>query len=439
MRVTGFCDESGVVPKMKEVVPPSWLTIERDSHFALNNLPFGVFSPPQSTPRCGTRIGQHVLDLHSLQEAGYFSKLALPKAVFSHASLNAFFALGRPKIHAVRERLIALLSVQNESLRTDTSFHARLLHKVDQVCMHIPVEVGDYTDFYSSESHARNVGSMFRDKANPLLPNWKHIPVGYHGRASSIIVSGQPIHRPMGQYKPPSDDKPSFGLSRQLDFELEIAFITCQQTNIGTSISVDRAEEAIVGLVLFNDWSARDIQSWEYVPLGPFLGKSFASSVSPWVVTLDALAPFRTSAPTQDVAVLPYLHQDRGRANLDISLEAHIKTPRAADYMRICRTNARHLYWSMAQQLAHQSVNGCPIRVGDMYASGTISGTEPGSYGSMLELAWRATRPLKLPSGETRSFLEDGDCLKITGYAESASIDHKVGFGDVVGCVQANA
>jgi fumarylacetoacetase len=293
--------------------------------------------------------------------------------------------------------------------------------------MMMPVNVGDYTDFYSSEEHATNVGKMFRDPENALLPNWKHIPVGYHGRSSSIVVSGTPIHRPKGQTKADDQESPAFGPSRLVDFELEMAFITGGPTQLGESIPVNEAEDYIFGLVLFNDLSARDIQKWEYVPLGPFLGKNFGSVVSPWIITLDALEPFRTEGPEQEPEVLPYLRYE-GRRSFNINLEVYLQ-PLRQEAHRICRSNFRYMYWNMSQQLAHHTVNGCNINVGDMYASGTISGPTADSFGSMLELSWKGTRPISLPGGEERKFIQDNDTIIMKGYSEGNGI--RIGFGEV--------
>jgi fumarylacetoacetase len=291
----------------------------------------------------------------------------------------------------------------------------------------MPVRVGDYTDFYSSIEHATNVGIMFRDPANALLPNWKHIPVGYHGRSSSIVVSGTGIHRPKGQTKADSAELPEFGPSRQVDFELEMAFITCKKTELGKSVSTADAEDHIFGLVIFNDLSARDIQKWEYVPLGPFLAKNFGSVVSPWIVTLDALEPFRVPGPKQDPPVLPYL-QFEGNGNFDIRLEVFIQPEKQPGYL-VCRSNYKYMYWNMAQQLAHQTVNGCNINVGDMYGSGTISGPDPGSFGSMLEIAWKGTKPVKMPDGSERKFIHDNDTVVMHGYCLKENL--RIGFGEV--------
>jgi len=294
--------------------------------------------------------------------------------------------------------------------------------------MLLPVKIGDYTDFYSSMEHATNVGKMFRDPENALLPNWKHLPVGYHGRASSIIPSGVNIHRPKGQFKDPDMESPSFGPSRRMDFELELAFITGKSTKLGDSVSTDDAEDYIFGFVLFNDWSARDIQAWEYVPLGPFLGKSFASSISPWVVTMEALDQFRLEGPTQDPEVLPYLKCETPHS-FDINLEAYIQPEGVKQASRVCRSNFKYMYWNIAQQLAHHTVNGCNINVGDMMASGTISGPTEDSFGSMLELSWKGSKPIKLDTGEERKFIEDGDTVILKGYSEKEGV--RVGFGEV--------
>ena len=293
--------------------------------------------------------------------------------------------------------------------------------------MCLPVQIGDYTDFYSSEQHAFNVGSMFRDPDNALMPNWKHLPVGYHGRSSSIIESGIPIHRPKGQQRPNDDEPPVFGPCKLLDFELEMAFITCGENQLGESISTEEAEDHIFGMVLFNDWSARDIQKWEYVPLGPFLAKNFASSISPWIVTLDALEPFRIPGPKQDPEVLPYLKYE-GDKHFDIALEVAIQ-PDDGDEKVVGNSNFKYMYWNMAQQLAHQTVNGCNIKTGDMYGSGTISGSEPSQFGSMLEISWRGTKPVAMPDGSARKFIQDGDTVIMRGHAEQAGV--RIGFGEV--------
>jgi fumarylacetoacetase len=320
-----------------------------------------------------------------------------------------------------------LLNEDNPLLRDNKTASELALIHMDEVEMLMPVNVPNYTDFYSSKEHATNVGTMFRDPENALLPNWKHLPVGYHGRASSIVPSGVPIQRPMGQTKPKDADQPVFGPSKRLDFELEMAFITGKENKMGTPITTEEAEDYIFGFVLFNDWSARDIQVWEYVPLGPFLAKNFASSVSPWIVTLEALEPFRTAGPEQDPPVLPYLSYD-GFRNFDINLEVAIK-PEDSGEKVVCRSNFKFMYWNVCQQLAHHTVNGCNVKVGDMYASGTISGPADDSYGSMLELAWKGTKPIQMPDGSKRAFIEDGDEVIMRGFAEKNGL--RIGFGEV--------
>jgi fumarylacetoacetase len=371
-------------PKLK-----SWVNVPAHSDFPIQNLPFGIFKTKYLSAVAGVAIGDHVLDLVYLHEHGYLDGLGLPAGIFNQRFLNDFFALGRKKVREVRERISELLRTDNDELQRNAAAREIALIPMQEVQMLMPVRVPNYTDFYSSEEHATNVGSMFRDPKNALLPNWKHIPVGYHGRASSIVVSGTNILRPKGQVKPPDSDLPVFCPTRKLDFELEVAFISCSDTKLGQSISTADAENHIIGFVLFNDWSARDIQQWEYVPLGPFLAKNFASSVSPWVVTLDALEPFRTAGPVQHPAVLPYLAYE-GEKNFDILLEV-LMQPEKGEAVTVCRSNFKYMYWNINQQLAHHTINGCNIQVGDMFASGTISGPSPGSYGSLLELTWNGS------------------------------------------------
>jgi fumarylacetoacetase len=441
----------------------SWIPVDKDSDFPIQNLPFGIFSPPKEVtarldkaqdilPRVGVAIGDQVLDLLELKKTGVFNALKFDTNVFAKSSLNDFIALGKKTTDAVRARISKLLEERNPELRDDEKTKKKVLHKMKDVQMHLPVEIGDYTDFYSSMEHARNVGTMFRDPANALLPNWKHLPVGYHGRASSIVVSGTDFHRPKGQMTAPSNSPkggepgsagpPSggggavvFGPTKQLDFELEMAFIIGKGTKLGDSVTTKEAEDYIFGMCLFNDWSARDIQSWEYVPLGPFLGKNFCSSVSPWVVTMDALEPFRVAGPKQDPEVLPYL-QYAGNKNYDINLEVCIQ-PEASgqkpEATVVSRSNFKYMYWNMAQQLAHHTVNGCNLRIGDLMASGTISGPTPDSYGSMLEIAWKGTKPIKMKDGTERKFINDKDTVIMHGFAEKEGV--RVGFGEVKGKV----
>lgn len=407
----------------------SWVEVPKGSDFPIQNLPFGIFKTKYLTPVAGVAIGNYVLDLVYLHENGFFDGYNLPSGIFNQPYLNDFIALGKKKTRAIRERLSELLRFDNEDLKNNVGARELALIPMDEVEMLLPVKIPNYTDFYSSEEHAFNVGSMFREPKNALLPNWKHLPVGYHGRASSIVVSGTSIHRPKGQIKPADSELPVFCPSQKLDFELEMAFITNQNTRLGTSVAAQDADNYIFGFVLFNDWSARDIQQWEYVPLGPFLGKNFGSTISPWIVTLDALEPFRVKGPEQFPNVLPYLTIE-GERNFDITLEVFLK-PEGTSETTICRSNFKYLYWNVNQQLAHHTVNGCNIQVGDLYASGTISGPSPGSFGSMLELSWNGQRPLHLADGSTRTFLEDGDSIIIRGHAERDGV--RLGFGDCRG------
>lgn len=406
----------------------SWIDIDRESDFTLDNIPFGIFSRNNHPPRVATRIGNMVIDLYALSKYKIFSKLRFDTEVFNKPALNDFMELN-PLVHkGVREALITTFEEGNAFLRDNPKAKLECLNPASSVSMHLPVQIGDYTDFYSSIEHATNVGIMFRDPENALLPNWKHIPVGYHGRSSSIVVSGTNIHRPKGQFLPAHSTKPSFGPSRSLDFELEMAFITRKSTKLGQSLSTAEAEDYIFGMVIFNDLSARDIQKWEYVPLGPFLGKNFGSVISPWVITLEALKDFKVQGPKQDPPVLPYL-RFTGHHNYDIELEVYLQ-PENSEAQLISHSNHKYLYWNILQQLTHQSINGCNIRTGDMYASGTISGPEPGMYGSMLELAWKGTKPLKLADGSERKFIEDNDTIIMKAFAEKNG--KRIGFGESV-------
>ena len=372
-----------------------------------------------------------MIDLATLFDYGFFDEIeGLNENVFEAYTINEFIELGKPVTNAVRLKIQELL-LEGSSLSHDEKTIEECFYDLDKVQMMMPLHVQNYTDFYSSIEHATNVGKMFRDPANALLPNWKHLPVGYHGRASSIVVSGINFHRPKGQMKPADAEKPIFGASKQLDFELEMAFVLNKNTEIGESISTQEAEDAIFGMVIFNDWSARDIQSWEYVPLGPFLGKNFCSSISPWVVTLEALEPFRTASPKQEPEVLDYLKFE-GDKNFDINLEVYLQ-PENGEENLICKSNYKYMYWNMTQQLAHHTINGCNVEVGDLYASGTISGSEPNSFGSMLELTWRGQNPLKLSDGSERKFIEDHDTIIMRGFSEKNGI--RVGFGEVRGKV----
>jgi len=408
----------------------SFIPVAPDSHFPLQNLPYAVFRPlPGQRPRIGVAIGDFVLDLAVLEEAGLLDGPQLrDRLVFHQESLNQFMALGRPAWQEARARLQHLLAANNAELRDNAELRARAFHPLAEVELLLPAAIGDYTDFYSSREHATNVGIMFRGRENALMPNWLHLPVAYHGRASSVIPSGVDIRRPWGQTKRDDDDRPAFHPSRLVDFELEMGFFVGPGNPLGQPIPVGQAADHIFGLVLVNDWSARDIQKWEYQPLGPFLAKNLATSISPWVVTLDALEPFRTAGPVQEPEPLPYLHSD-GRWAYDIQLEVRLQSAQMAEPTTICRSNFRHLYWNICQQLAHHTITGCNMRPGDLIASGTISGPTPDSYGSMLELAWRGERPLTLPNGETRKFLQDGDRVTMTGWCQGNG--YRIGFGEV--------
>jgi len=409
----------------------SWIEVPTDSDFPIQNIPFGIIKTGRAQPHVATIIGDTLIDLAALAELGYFDDLQIDNSVFFMPYLNEFMALGKTTTRAVRERISHIFQHDNAELHDNEEHKSQVLVDAPYTQNLMPVEVRDYTDFYSSREHATNVGTMFRDPNNALLPNWLHLPVGYHGRASSIVVSGTPIHRPKGQQKPKDAEKPVFGASKLLDFELEMGFVVGQSTQLGQSVSTAEAEDYIFGLVLFNDWSARDIQGWEYVPLGPFLGKSFASSISPWVVTLDALDHFRIEGPEQDPPVLPYL-QYEGKKRFDINLEVLIQ-PEGGNAHSVCKSNFKNMYWNMVQQLAHHTVNGCNLNIGDMCGSGTISGATPDTYGSMLELSWRGSKPLAMPDGSERKFINDGDTVIMRGFGEKDGV--RIGFGEVTGKV----
>ena len=406
----------------------SWVEVPEHSDFPIQNLPFGIFKTESLSPRVGVRIGNHVVDLKTLFVLGYLENLPFELADFDTNFLNSLMKKGKQGTRALRNRVSKLLSSTQPDLQKNEHHVEQVLISVDQVTMCMPVQIGDYTDFYSSKEHATNVGMMFRDPANALLPNWLWIPVGYHGRASSVILSGESIYRPKGQIKPDPAADPIYAPCRNLDFELETAFITYDGKPLGESISTTEAEDFIFGMVLFNDWSARDIQTWEYVPLGPFLAKNFASSISAWIVTLDALEPFKTATPQQDPKVLSYLKFE-GKKSYDIHLEVAIK-PKESPENIVSRSNFKYMYWNMAQQLAHHTVNGCNIRCGDLMGSGTISGPTDDSYGSMLELAWKGTKPIPMNDGTERKFIQDYDTVIMRGHASTGTI--RIGFGEVV-------
>lgn len=403
----------------------SWVEIPTGSDFTLANLPYGIFSSETRPRRVGVAIGARILDLQAVAEAGFFDEIPFPKFVFAQPTLNEFMAQGRPVWRAVRARLTELLAADSpEKDRLEPA----LVPQADAT-LHLPLAVGDYTDFYASEYHATNVGRLFRPD-QPLMPNWKHLPVAYHGRASSVVVSGTDFHRPLGQMLPPDANAPVFGPSKALDFELELAAVVGCDSALGEVVKTTDADDHLFGFVLLNDWSARDIQRWEYQPLGPFLGKNFCTSISPWVVPLEALEPFRVVGPTQEPPVLPYL-QTAAPGHFDLSLDVFLSGSNFAE-TRISRSNAKFLYWNFAQMLAHHTVGGCPLRVGDLLGSGTISGPTPDSLGCLLEMTSGGKTPLQLGPTERR-YLLDGDTVTLRGFANEG--DRRVGFGEVRGTV----
>ena len=405
----------------------SWINVPENCDFPIQNIPFGVFITKEDVITIGTRIGNCAIDMGALQQLGYFEGIELTDDMFMQDTLNDFISDGKKTWRLVRNRLAELFDENNPKLRDNKEHREVVIFKVEDIEMLLPVQIGDYTDFYSSKEHATNVGKMFRDPENALLPNWLHIPVGYHGRSSTIVPSGIPVHRPYGQTLPNGETTPVFGPSRLVDFELETAFITTDANLMGEPIPVEEAEEHIFGMVLFNDWSARDIQKWEYVPLGPFLAKNFASSISPWIVTMDALEPFRVKGPEQSPEPLPYLQQ-KGAKAFDINLEVAIQPENEVETV-VSRSNFKYMYWSMAQQLAHHTINGCRVNSGDMMGSGTISGPTEDSFGSMLELSWGGQKPLKMNDGSERKFINDNDTVIIRGYCQKDNL--RIGFGEV--------
>lgn len=404
----------------------SWLPVPENSDFPIQNIPFGVFLTKEDVITTGTRIGDYAIDMGALQQLGYFEGIDLPDDMFLQDSLNDFISYGKKTWRQVRNRLSEIFESNNSQLRDNTNHREVVIFHINDIEMLLPVQIGDYTDFYSSKEHATNVGKMFRDPENALLPNWLHIPVGYHGRSSTIVPSGVPVHRPLGQTFPADATEPVFGPSKLVDFELEMAFITTDANIMGENVPVNEAEEYIFGMVLFNDWSARDIQKWEYVPLGPFLAKNFASSISPWIVTMDALEPFRVAGPEQNPKPLPYLQQEGNRA-FDIQLEVAIQPENVGETV-VSRSNFKYMYWTMAQQLAHHTSNGCRVNSGDMMGSGTISGPTEDSFGSMLELTWGGKNPLTMQDGSERKFINDNDTVIIRGYCKNEAI--RIGFGE---------
>jgi fumarylacetoacetase len=392
--------------------PQSWLDLPADTGFGIANLPYGVFSTPGSAPRTGVAIGDHVLDLCAI--TGY--------DVHASGSLNAFMALGPEAWQVCRTGLTEWFTDAAHRYKV----RPHLLPRSD-VTMHLPVEIADYVDFYSSQHHAENLGRMFRPDTPPLTPNWKHLPIGYHGRAGTVRVSGTPVVRPSGQRKTPADDAPTFGPSQRLDIEAEIGFVVGTPSDLGRPVPLSAFPDHVFGVCLVNDWSARDLQSWEYVPLGPFLGKSFLTSVSPWVVPLAALSEARVTPPTRDPKPLPYLDDaDSAPWGLDIAIEVRLNGE------LVSSPPFDLMYWTPAQQLAHMTVNGASLRTGDLFASGTVSGPRPDQRGSFIELAWNGTEPLRFPDGSTRTFLEDGDIVTLTATAPGAG-GSRISLGEVVG------
>jgi len=411
-------------PKVK-----TWVNVPYDTDFPIQNLPFGIIKNKDES-HVASRIGDFVLDLAILNKSGLLG-VDYVQELFESESLNKLLSIGKENLRRLRDRLSWLLDERHKDLSENESLLDTCLLDIDTVEVLMPIQVPNYTDFYSSREHATNVGIMFRGKENALMPNWLHMPIGYHGRASSIVVSGTDIKRPQGQYKLPDQENPVFGKSRQLDFELEMAFVTCRENEQGSPVNIEETEEFIWGMVIFNDWSARDIQAWEYQPLGPFLGKNFASSISPWVIALDALEHFKVEGPKQEPAPLPYLRNE-GFNNYHIELEVYLENE-SFEPIRISHSNHKYLYWNIFQQLAHHTVNGCNIQVGDLYASGTISGPIKDSFGSMLELSWKGTEPLQMPDGTERKFIENGDTVIIKAFAEKDGL--RIGFGEVRGKV----
>jgi fumarylacetoacetase len=396
--------------------------------WGLDTIPFGIFSSKNKQKRLATIIDDQIIDLYELAKLGYFDDLKINKSVFRNDYLNDFISLGKEKTNELRKRL-------QEILRNLNVIPSSVFYEESSVELHLPIKIGDYTDFYSSEQHATNVGAMFRDADNALLPNWKHIPVAYHGRASSVFVSGKNFHRPKGQINNDESKPPIFAPTSRLDFELEMATIIGKSNEIGEPIDVNEAEDYVFGFQLLNDWSARDIQRWEYVPLGPFLAKNFFTSVSPWVITIEALEPFRVEAKIQNPTVLPYL-QEKKHFNFDVILEVYLSpknyqnsTFDIKNSTLISKSNFKNMYWTVAQQIAHHTVNGCNLNVGDLLGSGTISGKEPDSFGSLLELTWGGKNPMTLSDGSARRFLEDYDTIIIKGFAEKGNL--RIDFGEV--------
>lgn len=409
----------------------SFIEVPPESHFPIQNLPYGIFSTNNNEkPRPGIAIGDQILDLSAIKHLINGPIMKDKQHVFDETTLNSFMALGKEAWIETRATLQKLLSYNEATLRDDHKLRSKAFVPQKEAKMHLPAHIGDYTDFYSSLEHATNIGTMFRGKENALMPNWKYVPVGYHGRASSIVISGTPIHRPHGQTRSDDSKPPEFGLSKLMDFELEMAFFIGMPSKLGHPVSIREAQDYIFGMVLMNDWSARDIQKWEYVPLGPFLGKNLGTTISPWIVTFEALEPFLCPNTNQDPKPFPYLmHNDP--FNFDIKLEVALKPENSVEATVISRSNFKYMYWTMKQQLAHHTITGCNLNTGDLMASGTISGPTSDSYGSLIELSWRGTNPISLKDGQTRTFLKDGDEVIITGYCQADN--YRVGFGNCTG------
>jgi fumarylacetoacetase len=421
------------VPHPNDPKLRSFIEVTPDSHFPIQNLPYGIFSASDGlAPRVGVAIGDHVLDLWQLAQDCRFD--VVEPGVFAASQLNPLMALGPKAWSSTRARISELLRHDHGELRDNAKLRQRALVPMADVKLHLPFAVSGYTDFYSSKEHATNVGVMFRGKDNALQPNWLHMPIGYNGRASTVVVSGTKVTRPRGQLKPPTADVPSFGPCKRLDFELEMGVVVGQPSVMGDMLTEKQAEEMIFGFVILNDWSARDIQQWEYVPLGPFQAKVFATSISPWVVTREALEPFRLHGPVQDPKPLPYLQQTQPN-NYDMALEVGMRAAQMNAAKTICRTNFKYMYWSSVQQLVHHASSGCAMNVGDLLGSGTISGPEKDQRGSLLEISWNGTEPVELAPGITRSFLEDGDSLVMRGWCQGDG--YRVGFGEVEGTILA--
>ena len=404
----------------------TWLHVEKNSDFPIQNIPFGVFLTKDNITTIGTRIGNYAIDLAALHQLGYFEGIPLTDDIFMQDALNDFISDGRTTWRLIRNRIADIFDKEYQKLKENSKHRDIVIFDISEIEMLLPVDIYDFTDFYSSKNHALNVGRMFRDAENALTPNWLHMPLAYHGRSSSIVVSGTKIRRPKGQTFPKDVKNPVFGSSKLVDFELEMGFITTDANKLGKSIDINETDEYIFGMVLLNDWSARDIQKWEYQPLGPFLAKSFATTISPWIVTMDALEPFKVDSPEQDPKPFEYLQQ-QGKNSYDINLEASIK-PKKQKQTVVSKTNYKDNYWTMSQQLAHQTVNGCNVRSGDLYGSGTISGPNEGTYGSMLELTMGGSKPIKLEDGTKRKFINDGDTVILKGYCKNKKV--RIGFGE---------